>query len=129
MNQRMRMMTDSMRIKFAVSFHWRPFKEGKHFDFCRRSPTATGEQLVNGEAYNYAIVNKENGVVESMGNQMWAILSNYNTMERHIGELLDGKTITELGTSGVEAFIHQLSGGAGGDDPEDQGGSSGHGYH
>ena len=118
-------MTDLMRINFRGDFAWMPLKTGKYFNLCKRNPVASGDMLVNGEAFNYAIVSKENSMVESMSNQLWAILSNYNTMERHIDELLSGKTITELGQGGIEAFMNQLKVGPG-DDPEDQGG---HGYH
>ena len=70
--------------------------QGNYFVLMRRHPVATTKELVEETAINYCIQHNKTGMIELMGNQLWAIQNNFNTMEKFYPILKEGKTVHDM---------------------------------
>lgn len=98
--------------EFEEKFTWDVIQRGKTFDLCRRVPTPTTKELIDETAINYCITHRETGVIELLGNQLWATLNNFNTMERYFPLFKAGQTIADIQEErGTRALMEALQSG------------------
>lgn len=90
------MMMALTKTEFKEDFDWVVMTVGKYFSLCRRHPRATTKELVEETAINYCIRENTNCMIELMGNQLWAVQNNFNTMEKFYPILKEGKTVHDM---------------------------------